>query len=371
MSVLMYKESPVITFEDEGMHPKSIARIENPEYLPLMFDKDSISIDKFNVWLEKRSMPMTREGLREMIEEFGEGWLQNKNFASLSDPYWIKWRSETWKKVNFFTNIYSKDIGDMAFKPWTVTKKKITGASPDLTTNGVLRKRWIQDSTTKISSLVKAGSLATHQDPLSEVLVSVLVERLGVIKSAKYDLHIEGTRMCSICENMVTEDTELIPASYIYFREPRGENETIYTHLLRMCDKFEIDKAEEFLQWIIFIDDLTANEDRHLGNIFFIRDIKTGKIETGPMADNGNAYWNSHKINDAVKSNLFGDIQGKVTAKMKKKCNLESFAKSNDYKEIISQYPGITDEKKTNLIEAIGKRNNRLIQREKIQGFSR
>ena len=186
MSELCLKDNVVLTFKDVDGSPASILKINNPELLPLCL-KNECTFEKVMEWLGKRNIPKTREGIKKIITNFGESWLENKNYASLSDHYWIKMRSEKYSKINYFTNYYSKDIGDMVFSPWLITKKKIDNRSPDLTTNGILKKRWKQKNDFS-SMLIKAGSKATHQEPLSEVLVSVLAEKMPNFSCVKYDL---------------------------------------------------------------------------------------------------------------------------------------------------------------------------------------
>lgn len=361
MSELFLKDKLVITFRDVGGEPMDIKKVEAPELLPLCL-RSKCTMDNVRTWLKKRGMPDKREGLDDMKAEFGDRWLHPKNYLSLTDQYWIRKRTETWKRINFFTNFYSPDIGDMAFKPWTVSGRKINSASPDLTTGGILKKRWLQKED-KTSMLIKASSRAAHQDPLNEVLVSVLTEKLGVVKSAGYDLWIEGTQMCSRCDNFVNENTELVPASYIYFEKPRDEkNENVYTHLLRMCDLYEIEGAKDYIDWVIFIDSLTGNEDRHLTNIAFLRDVNTLKfIGPSPLFDCGNAYWNAKKINGGVKSKLFGDVEEAIVNTRKEMCDLKGALSNEGVHRLIQDYPGLSDERKDALTAAITERNLRML----------
>ena len=360
MSELYLKDNKVLTLKDMEGVPSEVIKIDAPELLPLSLKQRCTSED-FRKWLKARSIPDEREGLDEIKKDFGEEWLHNKNYASLSDQYWIKWRTETWKKINFFNNTYDRDVGDMVFKPWEISvQKRYRNNCPDLTTGGILKKRWMQYSD-KSSCLIKAGSIMTHQEPLSEVLVSVLAEQLGTIKCVKYDLWVEGVTICSKCDNFITQDTELVPASDIYYQKERGENESVYMHLLNACDDFEIPGAKEFIDWMIFIDNTTGNEDRNLSNIGFIRDVNTLKfLGPAPLYDSGNAYWSTKKINDTVKSKLFGDVENNLFKQLKNKCDVESILKIGMFQKLIETYPGISDEKKENLITAIKDRNNRL-----------
>ena len=273
-------------------------------------------------------------------------------------------RSEKYSKINYFTNYYSKDIGDMVFSPWLITKKKIDNRSPDLTTNGILKKRWKQKNDFS-SMLIKAGSKATHQEPLSEVLVSVLAEKMPNFSCVKYDLWIEGTTMCSKCDNFITMDTMLVPAHYLYFLEPKSEGENTVTHLLKMCEKYDVPNAESHLKTMLALDTITGNEDRNLGNIGYIMNVNTMKfIGPAPMFDSGNAYWSSGNINNAVKSKEFGDVEAKNLKEFRKQGAFlflnEDKSYIEGYKKLINSYPCITDEKKEKLISAIGERNKRL-----------
>lgn len=374
MSELCLKDNVVLTFKDVDGLPASIQKINNPELLPLLLKKDC-SFDKVKEWLNKRSIPESRELLQTVKKYFGDEWLINKNYASLSDHYWIKMRSEKYSKINFFDNYYSKDVGNMFFSPWLINKKKIDNKTPDLTTNGVLRKRWLQreDMT---SILIKAGSKVTHQEPLSEVLVSALAERFPGFSCVKYDLCIEGTTMCSKCDNFITKDTMFVPAYYIYFFEAKEEGEKISTHLLKMCEKFEIPNAEEHLKMILAIDTITGNEDRNLGNIGYIMDVNTMKfIGPAPMFDSGNAYWSSGNINNDIKSKVFGDVEVSNFKEFKKKGIFTFLNEDKKYneslKKFILSYPCITDEKKDKLITAIQERNVRLGKEFRIPVYER
>ena len=374
MSELCLKEETVLTFKDEGGVPSSILKINNPELLPLILKKDC-SFENVMDWLKKRSIPDNREGLGNVKKYFGEEWLENKNHASLTDHYWIKMRSEKYSKINYFTNFYSKDIGDMFFSPWLINKKKIDGRSPDLSTNGILKKRWVQKED-KTSMLIKAGSKATHQEPLSEVLVSVLAEKIKGFSCVKYDLHIEGTTMCSKCDNFITMDTMFVPAHYLYFLEPKAEGENTVTHLLKMCEKYNVPDAEEHLRTMLAIDTVTGNEDRNLGNIGYIMDVNTMKfIGPAPMFDSGNAYWSSGNINNAIKSKNFGDIEASNLKIFRKKGLFTFLNEDKEYnescKKLIMSYPCITEEKKEKLISAIQERNVRLGKEIKVPTFER
>ena len=346
---LCLKDEKVLTLKqnDKGFE---VIKIDNPKLLPVALI-DNCTSETFNEWLKSRLMPDNRENLTFLKIQFGEDWILPTNYASLSDQYWIKNRNETWKKINFFTNHYSEDIGNMSFVPWDIKRKKINNFSPDLTCGGVLKKCWRQNDD-RTSYLVKAASPATHQEPMNEVLVSIIAEKLG-ISCVSYNLHIEGTSLCSVCDNFITQDTELVPASAFYFKEEKRSGENTHTHLLRMCDKFGIPGVEEYLDWLIYLDYITGNEDRNLGNIGFIRDVNTLKfIGPAPIYDSGNAFWNTKILIERGASQLFGDIEDKIAKKLKGKSDIESIRKDKNIKAFIKDYPGIDIDRKKDLVHA-------------------
>ena len=370
MSELWLKNNIVAKFKDLDGMPNEIEEICVPEMLPLCLYGEW-GMKEFNTWLSKRGIPENREGLPDVVAMFGNEWRKKSNFASLADQYWIKFNEdETWDKINFFTNEYSSDVGNMFFKPWAVNRQDIDAHSPDITTNGLLRKRWVQLPDLS-SCLIKAGSIAARQEPLSEVLVSALCEQLR-IKNAGYDLTIEGSKMCSITKNFITQDTELVPLSFIFHREKYNKKQTtMYDHILRVCDLYEIPGVRDYLNKIIFIDYITKNSDRHLGNIAFIRDVNTLKfIGCAPIFDCGQAYWTTKDVNATIKSDMFGDIEQEIFELVCKSIDIRRLLNNTQYEQIIREYPGITDTKKDNLCRAIRNNNNNIVHTNKTRSMA-
>ena len=362
MLELCLKDNPVMSLEEDAYSkPTKIIKVINPELLPVGLPK-TLTIEDFIGWLKKRSIPPEREGLEEFRARFGDKYLENYRYLSLSDHYWLKRREKSWKSVNFFTKRYSPSLGDIFFHPWTFQGKKIESNSPELTTSGISKKRWIQDQNLN-SHLIKAASVASKQEPLSEVLASVLIERLEIpgLTSAGYDLHIEGATMCSRCKNFVTPDTELVLASQIYSLEEKRNEDDVYTHLIRMCEAQDIPNAKDFIDNLIFVDKLISNKDRHLGNIGFLRNVNTLKyVGPAPVFDCGASYW-SNKKQENVSPPLFLDREDSIVKEKLKELNLSVVLKMNDYVEMISNYPCIDDYRKNELISNIKNQNNRIL----------
>ena len=351
---LMLKDTPVLNVSDDL---KKIQEIIAPELLPVAMH-NKCSIEKFNEWLSRRSMPCNRAGLKEVKEKFGERWLKGKNLASLTDQYWIRRRDEKWKKVSLFSHAYSYDIGNAFFCPWTLESIR-SSDSPDLTTGGILRKRWKQDGKSLKSNLIKEGCKAAGQEPLYEVLTAVICENLG-IKSADYELCIEGYRLCSSSSNLADEDTELVTAADIYYTEERKEDESIEEHLIRMCDSFGIPGVEQYVEDITLIDILTGNNDRNLSNMGFIRNTDTREfIGPAPVYDSGSAYAMEKKRSS--EDGMGNKRRQEIMKKASKKYNLEKILKDEGYIHMAETYPGFGEEEKTRFIGSVRIRNEELL----------
>ena len=162
--ILMHKNIPVIKMElTEADGITKILDLYAPEHLPIGIPVKKNTVDKkaLNMWWADRSIPSSRSGVQEALNEIGLAdtkMLLVRSFGlSLSDQYWIKpdGTDLEWKRINFFDNAFSDDIGNVLFG-----LKKREGnfdfSSPDNTSDGCLKKRWkIIDGR---RCLLKAGS---------------------------------------------------------------------------------------------------------------------------------------------------------------------------------------------------------------------
>ena len=199
-----------------------------------------------------------------------------------------------------FHNGYSTLMGDVVFSKNLeyIPKIQMHYHTPDLVTNGILKKRWKRTKHGR-DILIKHMSQEFKQETMNEILVSKILENLNMIDFVKYYLYIEGYDLCCACENFIDENTEFVPAWQIYYASPIKEsrknlkkNEMVYQHILDSANDFEIPGVEEFLDRMIMIDKLTMNFDRHLGNFGYIRDVNTGQfIGPAPLFDFGNAFF--------------------------------------------------------------------------------
>ena len=355
-AILYNKRKRVLQVRIEQNKITDIGELYDPAALPIIL-QHKLDLESINKWLSKRKMPDNREGLTEVKNIYG-AFENYRNMFSLTDQYWFKRSNkDSWDKLNFFSNKYSTAVGRSLFTPWAVNKDEISKQSPDLTTNGVLRKMWIQDDD-MTSYLIKAGSKKFHQEPLSEVLASLLLHRLHIVPYVEYELCVYGLRICSKCKNFVTKDTEFVPAQYIYSKEPRLSNETKYEHFVRMCGLYEIKNVEHYLDHMILADIIIGNDDRHLGNFGFLRDVNTGKfIGFSPLFDFGSAFCEYNADKKTTSENkVFADQEHRVLITYGYEASIRILEDYTPLFNLIDMYPNLTEKQKDAIKGGIKKR---------------
>lgn len=316
---LMNKNTPILEFmgeiviyQNENDGPKGMPYYDaedfkylNKELCPLsiLHDENSQKLIKtsFNEWFKKRSMSRQRNDITVLKISF-DG---SPNFFSMTDQYWFKTTDlDTWDNLNFFTNLGDDTIGKIAFSKNLANIPELTASlhSPDLTTNGVAKKIWIQEKIKDVplikSYLLKSARTDFSQGVISEILASKFLSNFKKINPnmpdfVSYSLDIYGYELCSKCKNFLYPNIEFIPAKEIYASVPiKGDRKDVYDHLIDAVEYYEIPDAKEFIDWMIIVDRYLLNYDRHLGNFGFLRDVETGEFKgPAPLFDFGNAFF--------------------------------------------------------------------------------
>ena len=293
---LMHKRIQVAELEldDATGFIQKIGTVYAPEHLPVGIPIRKGVTDRaaLNEWWTDRSIPASRSGVREALQTLeitSTIMLLVRCWGlSLSDQYWIcpEGSDLTWDSINFFENDFSDDIGDVLFG----AEKKADGldfSSPDNTSDGNLKKRW------KIINgkrcLVKGGSNPFRQQPFNEVIASEIMERLG-IPHVPYTVTWSKGAPYSVCEDFITENTELIPAWRILKTQKKDNSTSVYRHFINCCEALGIKDAVPYLDRMIVLDYIIANEDRHLNNFGVIRNAETLEwLGFAPIYDSGSS----------------------------------------------------------------------------------
>lgn len=293
---LMHKKISVASIEldDATGFIKKIREIYAPEHLPVGIPIKQGIADRasLNEWWTDRAIPASRNGIKEALETLeiaNTKMLLIQCFGlSLSDQYWIKPEGINliWDEINFFSNPFSDDIGDVLFG---ASKKasEVNFSSPDNTSDGFLKKRW------KIINgkrcLVKGGSNPFNQQPFNEVIASLIMTRLG-INHVPYTLIWNKDVPYSLCEDFIDDNTELIPAWRIMLVQKKNNSTSLYQHFINCCCALGIKDVEPFLDRMITLDYIIANEDRHFNNFGALRNAETLEwIGMAPIYDSGSS----------------------------------------------------------------------------------
>lgn len=242
----------------------------------------TIGIEK---WLNSRVIPKNREFVHKILEAIGNpptalGIIDVSLGLSVTDSYWIVPEDFQGKfaDYNLFDNDFTKALELAAFIGYDTKVKGLT-TSPELTTNGMLRKCWrrIDDKL----YLYKGGTFGyanTGLEPYSEYYACQIAQAMG-LSAVQYDLKKFHKQLVSTCEAFTDINTSYVPIGYLVSSANIDEITSVYS-------------KDNFADLIVF-DAVICNTDRHLGNYGLLRDNKTGEyLQPCPIFDNGLSLFN-------------------------------------------------------------------------------
>ena len=297
----LMRKNEVITllqFSDEG---KLIAYSKNipgsaGEIAPLSY---RCMPDKWLYkWWEDRSIPLSRDQIREFLSERGlsnpEQYLIKNLGLSLTDYYWIKPVDSdlTWERVNLFDNPFHDDVFLSSRKPESDGTVQCT---PNSSLQGDKEKAWtISDGKRR---LVKGNHTNTSSESLNEVIASRLHALQDYDNHTDYQLiHIAGKPYAygCICDAFTSQELELVSAWSVVTSEPMDKNTSYYEHFINVCRKHGMDEDQlrGDLEYLIMSDYVLTGYDRHLNNIAVLRDADTLRfVRIAPIYDSGDCLF--------------------------------------------------------------------------------
>lgn len=310
---LMHKNLPVVdlTIDKTGYIAK-IREVFDVRRLPIGVPTGKHGVDRqvLNEWWTGRSIPATRSGLDVALQSIGITspilLLEKCCGLSLSDQYWIcpKGSGLAWENVNFFQNDFSKDMGEILFGQEPPDPGRVSLMSPDNTSDGWLRKKWIIIDGKRY--MMKGGSGVYRQEPFNEVIASALMRRLSV-NHIDYTLTMDDGQPYSLCENFITPDTDLVPAWRILQTQKRPNDRSQRDHFFACCEALGIPGARDAVGKMLTVDYIIANEDRHWNNFGAIRNAGTLEwLGLAPVFDSGTSLWyNTQRVGSRVECKPF------------------------------------------------------------------
>lgn len=244
-------------------------------------------------WLEQRVIPKNRAFVDEILKTLGlsinntKGIIDVCKGLSLNDSFWVVplgFRG-TFKEYNLYENRFSSVLALVAYTGIGQSHEAFT-TSPELTTQGMLRKAWrfMEGDGIYLYKGGTEGAANAGREPYSEYYACQIAERMG-LHAVHYELENWKEILASKCKLFTDIDTAYIPIGHI-----------VKSGGIKACiDYYESiskEAAEEVKSMLVF-DAVIYNEDRHFGNFGILRDNHTGQVlGAAPIFDNGLSLFN-------------------------------------------------------------------------------
>ncbi|MCD8006866.1 MAG: XRE family transcriptional regulator [Oscillospiraceae bacterium] len=294
-SIRLY-DSDLIEFslEEKGIEGLK-AHIINVDdaYIKLLPLDLELSDDGIIRWLERRVIPKNRQFVDEVLKTLGLSVNNTKGIIdvcmglSLNDSYWVVKSGFPGKfaDYNLYENRFSEALSLVAYTGIGGSNEAFT-TSPELTTNGMLRKAWrfIESDGIYLYKGGTEGLANTGNEPYSEYYACQIASAMG-LDCVRYDLERWKGILASKCKLFTDIDTSFIPVGRILKKS-----------ILTECIAYYKNLGEDFYQQLcsmLVFDAVIYNEDRHFGNFGLLRDNHTGEIiSPAPIFDNGLSLFN-------------------------------------------------------------------------------
>lgn len=291
----LYNEA-LITFslEEKGLEGLSVQIHSVREELKEVFPLDLIPTNEgLRKWLQKRVIPKNRAFVDEILKTLGLGINNTKGIIdvckglSLNDSYWVVpvEFDGTFEEFNLYENPFSEVLSLVAYTGVNASNRAFT-TSPELTTQGMLRKAWrlIENDGIYLYKGGTEGAVNTGKEPYSEYYAYQIAKTMG-LNAVPYDLENWKGILASKCKLFTDINTAFVPVGRIV-------NEGGIKGCLDYYKGISNEAYEELCSMLVF-DAVIYNEDRHFGNFGILRDNHTGKvIGAAPIFDNGLSLFN-------------------------------------------------------------------------------
>ena len=294
-SLRMYDEE-LLTFSltDSGLEGLTAEILSVNEARKAVFPLDlELNGDGIVKWLRRRVIPKNRAFVDEILRTLElsinntKGIIDVCKGLSLNDSYWIVplGFEGMFAEYNLYENRFSNVLSLVAYTGFPGEREAFS-TSPELTTQGMLRKAWrhIEGDGIWLYKGGTTGAANAGREPYSEFYACQIAERMG-LNAVHYDLEYWKGILASKCRLFTDIDTAYISIGYL-----------VRSGGLKAClDFFKAvgPEAEEAVRSMLVFDAVIYNEDRHFGNFGVLRDNRSGKIiGAAPVFDNGLSLFN-------------------------------------------------------------------------------
>lgn len=282
------------TLEEKGLEGLKSHILSINENVKDVFPLDlELSDDGILKWLERRVIPKNRAFVDEILKTLGlsinntKGIIDVCKGLSLNDSYWVvpSGFTGTFKEYNLYENRFSEVLSLVAYTGVGTAHQAFT-TSPELTTQGMLRKAWrlIEDDGIYLYKGGTQGFANAGNEPYSEYYACQIAKTMELY-AVQYDLENWKGILASKCKIFTDIDTSFISVGRI-----------VKSGGIKACLDYYESLGKDFseaLKSMLVFDAVIYNEDRHFGNFGLLRDNHTGKIiAPAPIFDNGLSLFN-------------------------------------------------------------------------------
>ena len=300
-SLRLYNEELIVfTLEEKGLeglkaHILSINKSKK-NLFPLGLELTDEGVIK---WLERRVIPKNRAFVDEILKTLGLSLNNTKGIIdickglSLNDSYWVVPSdfNGTFEEFNLYENRFSEVLSLVAYTGVGTDNQAFT-TSPELTTQGMLRKAWrfIENDGIYLYKGGTEGFANSGNEPYSEYYACQIAKVMG-LNAVEYDLENWKGILASKCKIFTDIDTSFISIGRI-----------VKSGGIKACLDYYESLGYEFsedLKSMLVFDAVIYNEDRHFGNFGILRDNHSGEtLSPAPIFDNGLSLFNYAMDND-------------------------------------------------------------------------
>lgn len=246
-------------------------------------------------WLSTRAIPQNRRFATELCRSLGlstndrSGILAVSKALSLNDSYWIAPANseDAFAACNLFDNGFSSVLAAVAYTGVVSDQRGLTPATPELTTNGNLRKAWrIEEDGVRRLYKGSSDDHGEYGEARAEFLASQIAEAMGLnavhYGLARWDAATQN--VCCTCDCFCTPEVSYVPQALAF-------GQSSHTAAVKSYLRWGLPHFEDYASMMVF-DALIYNTDRHLTNFGVLRNSRTGELlDMAPVFDNGRSLF--------------------------------------------------------------------------------
>lgn len=282
------------TLIDRGLEglAASIISVADAEKKLLPLDME-LTDEGVLTWLQRRVIPKNRTFVEEILKTLKlnvndtKGIIDVCKGLSLNDSYWVvpEGFEGAFGDYNLYENRFSEILSLVAYTGVGQSHRAFT-TSPELTTQGMLRKAWryIDGEGIWLYKGGTSGAANAGNEPYSEYYAYQVASAMG-LDAVRYELENWKGILASKCKLFTDIDKAFIPIGRL-----------VKTGGIKACLDYYDALGEPFseqLRSMLVFDAVIYNEDRHFGNFGVLRDNHSGKIVApAPIFDNGVSLFN-------------------------------------------------------------------------------